>query len=165
MNLIRQVLTTQVPPSPELTSWTRLLRAHAALTRTFNSQLEAEHGLALNEWEVLLRLSRAPERRLKRVELVGQLLLTPSGITRLLERLEAAGWVAKGSCPTDARVTYAVLTDAGLAKLAEAAETHVDAIQALFSERFTAEELESLGSLLARLPGGASADDGACTPR
>ena len=163
MSLTRQVLTTQVPPTPELASWTRLLRAHATLTRTVNSQLEAEHGLALNEWEVLLRLGRAPERRLKRVELASQLLLTPSGITRLLERLETAGWVEKASCPTDGRVTYAVLTGAGLAKLGEAAETHVAAIQALFSERFTPEELETLGSLLARLPGGAG-DDGACSP-
>ena len=156
-------MTTQVPTSLELTSWTRLLRTHAALTRAFNSQLEAGHGLALNEWEVLLLLSRAPDRRLKLVELVSQLLLTPSGITRLLERLEAAGWVAKGSCPSDARVTYAVLTDAGQAKLAEAAETHLAAIHALFSERFTPEDLETLGSLLARLPGGAG-DDGACSP-
>ena len=163
MNLTRQVLTTQVTPTPELTSWTRLLRTYAVLTRTFNSQLEAEHGLALNEWEVLLRLGRAPEGRLKRVELVGQLLLTPSGITRLLERLEAAGWVAKASCDSDARVTYAVLTDAGQGKLREAAETHIAAIHALFSERFTPEELETLGSLLARLPGGAG-DDGACLP-
>ncbi len=163
MSLTRQVLTAQVSASPELSAWARLLRAHAALTRALNSQLEAEHGLALNEWEVLLRLGRAPERRLKRVELVGQLLLTPSGITRLLERLEVAGWVAKASCPTDGRVTYAVLTEAGRAKLDEAGETHLAAIQALFSERFAPEELETLASLLARLPGGAG-EDGVCSP-
>ena len=163
MTLTRQVLTTQVPTSLELTSWTRLLRTHAALTRAFNSQLEAEHGLALNEWEALLLLSRAPDRRLKRVELVSQLLLTPSGITRLLERLEAVLWVEKASCPTDARVTYAVLTEAGQAKLREAADTHLAAIHALFSECFAPEELETLGSLLARLPGGAG-DDSSCSP-
>jgi len=146
-----------------LSAWTRLLRTHAALTRSFNSQLEAEHGLTLNEWEVLLRLGRSSDQRLKRVDLVGRLLLTPSGITRLLERLETAGWVAKASCPEDGRVTYAVLTEAGLGKLEEAGESHLAAIHALFSERFAPEELETLASLLARLPGGAG-EDGVCSP-
>lgn len=146
-----------------MSAWTRLLRTHAALTRSFNSQLEAEHGLTLNEWEVLLRLGRSSDQRLKRVDLAGRLLLTPSGITRLLGRLETAGWVAKASCPEDGRVTYAVLTEAGRGKLEEAGESHLAAIHALFSERFAPEELETLASLLARLPGGAG-EDGVCSP-
>ena len=134
-----------------MSAWVAYLRGHAALTRTLNAQLVAEHGLTINDYEVLLRLSRAPERRLKRVELAQSVLLTPSGITRLLDGLQAAGWVEKASCSTDARVTYAVLTDAGSDKLHEAAGSHVADIDRLFAGRFDDSELETLAGLLTRL--------------
>ncbi len=82
-----------------------LLRGHAALTRALNADLVADHGLTLNDYEVLLHLSRAPERKLRRVDLAEQVLLTASGITRLLDGLQASGYVDKAACSSDARVT------------------------------------------------------------
>ena len=114
-----QVLTDQLS-APAIQAFVGLLRAHAATTRRLSAELVSEHGLTINDYEALLRLSRADGRQLKRVELAESLLLTASGVTRLLDGLERAGYVEKGSCPTDARVTYAVLTDAGREKLDEA---------------------------------------------
>lgn len=138
--------------TPEQTAWVSLLRAHAAATRRFNADLVAGHGLTLNDYEVLLHLVRAPERRMRRVDLANEIVLTPSGITRLLAGLERAGYVERASCASDARVTYALLTDAGYEKLREASSTHLDGIRSHFADRFSAEELETLGELLARLP-------------
>ena len=144
-----------------MAAWVGFLRGHAVLTRTLNQQLVAEHGLTINDYEVLLRLSRAPERHMKRIELARSLLLTPSGITRLLDGLQTAGWVEKASCSTDARITYAVLTDAGSKKLREAAESHLADIDRLFSGRFDDAELATLAGLLGRLDGADRAD---CSP-
>ena len=158
-------MSTQVlrRTTPEITTWVALLRVHATTTRRFNAQLVADHGLTLNDYEVLLHLARADGRRLRRVDLAEGVLLTPSGITRLLEGLERAGYVERASCESDARVTYAQLTDAGLEKLREASETHVAGINDLFRGRFTKEELQVLGSMLERLPQDAS-EDVDCTP-
>jgi DNA-binding MarR family transcriptional regulator len=147
-------LSTQVPQrtTPEITAWVGLLRAHASTTRRFNAELVAEHGLTLNDYEVLLHLSREEGRRLRRVDLAERILLTPSGITRLLEGLERCGYVERASCASDARVTYAQLTAEGEAKLREAARTHVAGIRDFFQGRFSNEELEALGGLLERLP-------------
>ncbi|HEY7018433.1 MAG TPA: MarR family winged helix-turn-helix transcriptional regulator [Gaiellaceae bacterium] len=133
-------------------AWVGLIRAHATTTRRFNAELVAEHGLTLNDYEVLLHLARAEGRRLRRVDLAKSVLLTPSGITRLLEGLERSGWVERASCESDARVTYAQLTDAGLDKLRDAGTTHVAGIQGFFRERYSKDELEVLGGLLERLP-------------
>jgi DNA-binding MarR family transcriptional regulator len=132
-----------------------LLRAHASTIRRFDAELVAAHGLTLNDYEVLLRLARAPERRLRRVDLAGEVLLTPSGITRLLEGLERHGYVERASCESDGRVTYAQLTGEGFRKLRAAGRTHVGGIEALFGERFSREELETLRDLLGRLVEGA----------
>ncbi len=85
--------------------------------------------------------------------------LTPSGITRLLDGLERADLVCKDVCPEDARVTYARITDAGRSTLVAAADSHLVALEAIFSERFSEDELEVLGELLGRLPGAADADE------
>jgi DNA-binding MarR family transcriptional regulator len=143
-------------------AWVAFLRAHASLTRELNAELVSQHGLTLNDYEVLLHLSRAPERALKRVELVERLLLTPSGITRLLDGLEKAGYVTRSACASDARVTYAVLTDEGFAKLREAADTHLAGVTRTFAARFGPEELEQLAQLLARLTAGEEPE--ACAP-
>jgi DNA-binding MarR family transcriptional regulator len=137
---------------PEIRAWAQLLRAHASLTRGFSAELLAVHGLTLNDYEVLLHLAHAPDRRLRRVDLVERILLTASGITRLLAGLERAGYVTRASCAGDARVTYAVLTDAGYEKLREAAPTHVGGIRELFADRFSPDELGTLATLLERLP-------------
>src|SRR5215470_6937976 len=133
-----QVLSTQAVC---LDAWVRLLRGSTAATRALSADLQREHGLTINDYEALLALSRAEEGALRRVDLADGLLLTASGVTRLLDGLERSGWVTKATCDHDARVTYAVLTDEGRTKLAEAARSHIAAIQVLFEERYSTEEL------------------------
>jgi MarR family transcriptional regulator, 2-MHQ and catechol-resistance regulon repressor len=128
-----------------------LIGAHATLTRQLSSQLTEAHGLTLSEYEVLLLLSREPERSMRRIDLSREVRLSPSGVTRMLDRLEANDLVAKGSCAQDARVTYAVLTDAGMHKLQECSPDHFAAIERLVGERLTEAEIQSLGELLGRL--------------
>ena len=155
-------MSTQIREGVEVRAWVALLRTHAALTRRFNQELVALHGLTLNDYEVLLFLARAPDRMMRRVDLANSVLLTPSGITRLLEGLERAGHVVRQPCATDARVVYAKLTDEGLDKLRTASRTHLQSIRELFGEHFDEPELETLASLLARLPGARA--DAECTP-
>jgi DNA-binding MarR family transcriptional regulator len=128
-----------------------LLRAHAAATRSLSSQLAAEHGLTLSDYEVLLRLAHAPDRRMRRVDLAEQVLLTASGVTRLLDGLEKSGFVDRAACSADRRVVYAVLTEDGLEKLRTASRTHVAQIEELFRARFDEIELQELTTLLGRL--------------
>lgn len=153
-----------VPRGAELDSWVRFLRAHAAVTRALSTELVNEHGLTLSDYEVLLHLSRAPDRKLRRVDLAESVLLTASGITRLLDGLERAGFVEKRSCPDDGRVSYACLTDAGLEKLRAAARTHLAGVQRLYLDRFDEDERATLATLLDRLPGNAGAPAGSCSP-
>ena len=136
----------------QLEAWVSFLRSHAAITRELSAQLQREHGLTLNDYEVLLHLKRADDGRLRRVDLAARVLLTASGITRLLEGLERAGLVCKETCPGDARVSYAKLTDDGAAKLADAAVTHLRGIEELFVGRYSGSELATLAELLSRLP-------------
>jgi DNA-binding MarR family transcriptional regulator len=133
-------------------AWINLLRAHAVTTRQFNAELLAAHGLTINDFDVLAQLARAPEKALKRIDLSERVLLTPSGITRLLKGLEQAGYVSNRPCAEDARVTYAVLTPEGEKKLAEARETHVADVREVFSELFNEDELGVLAELLERIP-------------
>lgn len=135
----------------------RLIGAHAALTRELSAQLVADHGLTLSEYEVLMLLTRAPDGVMRRVDLAHEVRLSPSGVTRMLDRLEAGGLVGKASCEKDARVTYAQLTEAGVAKLEECTPDHVAAAERLLGERFDEQELTSLVDLLGRLS--APADD------
>ena len=139
-----------------------LVRTHATATRSLNAQLSADHGLTISDYEVLLRLAGAPERRLRRVDLAEQVLLTASGITRLLDGLERQGWVERGACDGDRRVVYAVLTDAGLTKLREARSTHIPQIEAHFGRSLTPEEQTLLVDLLGKLADGG--DEPACDP-
>ena len=133
-------------------SWVSFLRAHSAITRQLNAELLQVHDLTLNDYEVMLLLSRAEGRRMRRVDLAQSVVLTASGITRLLDGLERAGYVEKDSCATDGRVSYAKLTNAGHSKLKEAAGTHLRGVEELFTSRFSDGELEQLASLLSRLP-------------
>jgi DNA-binding MarR family transcriptional regulator len=128
------------------------LRAHAAVTRQLSARLEAAHGLTLSDFDVLVQLYYAPERALRRVDIARAVLLTASGITRLLDGLERAGWVEKRACETDARVSYAVLTDAGLEKFEAARRSHLADVDELFGSRFSDDERELLAQLLGRLP-------------
>jgi DNA-binding MarR family transcriptional regulator len=153
------VLTEQVSA---VDAWARLLRGHAAATRDLSARLVAQHGLTISDYGALLCLSRADEGKMRRVDLADELLLTASGVTRLLEGLERAGFVERGECASDRRVTYAVLTAAGREKLEEASDSHVADVRALFEERFTADEIDQLTHLLARLPEAADASGSDC---
>jgi DNA-binding MarR family transcriptional regulator len=141
-----------------------LVRAHAAATRRLSAQLSADHGLTLSDYEVLLRLARAPDRRMRRVDIAEQVLLTASGITRLLDGLEQSGFVERASCATDRRVVYAVLTDAGLTKLREASGSHTSQIDELFRASLDDEELDGLATLLTRLGEGESETEDCSAP-
>ena len=145
-------MAVTVASSTGLEPWIAFLRAHSAITRQLNADLLADHGLTLNDYEVLLVLSRAEGRRMRRVDLAESVVLTASGITRLLDGLERAGYVEKERCSTDLRVSYAKLTAAGHAKVREAAGTHLRGVNELFVGRFSVAELEALAELLGRLP-------------
>jgi len=153
---------SSVKTSNRLEAWTSFLRAHAALTRQLNADLLNEHGLTLSDYEVLLRLSWAENSMMRRVDLAQSVLLTASGITRLLDGLERTGCVEKVACASDARVSYAKLTDEGRRKLAEASKTHLAGIDELFIGRFDEGELDQLAALLARLPRTPSDGDDSC---
>jgi DNA-binding MarR family transcriptional regulator len=133
-------------------AWINLIRGQSATIRVINAQLVADHGLTINDFECMLLLARAEERRMRRIDLAEQLILTASGVTRLLDGLEKEGWVDRAACATDRRVTYAVLTDEGYSKLQKASKTHVADLRAFFEARFSNEELEQLAGLLGRLP-------------
>jgi DNA-binding MarR family transcriptional regulator len=143
---------TAAAPTRQLESWIAYLRSHSAITRELSIQLQREHGLTLNDYEVLLNLSHSEHGMMRRVDLAQTILLTASGITRLLEGLERAGFVCKETCNSDARVSYAKLTDAGAKKLAEARVTHLRGVDELFLGRYSGSELATLAELLARLP-------------
>jgi DNA-binding MarR family transcriptional regulator len=146
-------MATTAPPQ-QLTAWIAFLRAHSAITRELSAQLQREHGLTLNDYEVLLKLAQAEGRRMRRVDLAQSVLLTASGITRLLDGLERAGYVCKETCKSDARVSYAKLTDEGLAKLRVAGVTHLRGVHEQFLSSYSDEERATLAELLSRLPGG-----------
>lgn len=134
-------------------AYTRLLRAHAATARCLSAGLLERHGLSLNDYEALHALEENQTGFMKRVELARSVGLTPSGITRLLEGLEAGDLVERASCPSDLRVTYARLTSRGAGVLAEARRDHEERIGALFQDALSDDEIEAFGELLARLPG------------
>ena len=147
-----QVLTPQEVSELTQTAWIRFLRAHAALTRELGARLEAEHGLTMSDFDVLIQLYHAPDHAMRRIDIARQVLLTASGITRLLDGLERCGLVAKRSCESDARVSYAVLTDEGLRKVEAARNSHNADIDELFGAALSATEREQFAELLARLP-------------
>jgi DNA-binding MarR family transcriptional regulator len=147
--LSSQVLREQ---APAVEAWIHLIRGQSAATRAVNAQLVADHGLTINDFECMLLLAHADDRRMRRVDLAEQLILTASGVTRLLDGLEKEGWVDRANCANDRRVTYAVLTDEGYLKLREASKSHVADIRAFFETRYSNEELDQLASLLGRLP-------------
>jgi DNA-binding MarR family transcriptional regulator len=159
--LSSQVLLQQQDSA--LDSWIRLIRGYASVTRAMSAELVAEHGLTINDYEALLHLSRAEEGRMRRVDLAGLLLLTASGVTRLLDGLEAASLVERASCASDRRVTYAVLTEAGRTRLHQASRSHIAGVRAFFEARNSGEELDQLAGLLGRLPGAADATHEDCT--
>ena len=147
---------TQTGDRPKLTDrelavWRTFLRVHASLTRRLERDLLAEHDLPLASYDVLVQLAEAPEGRLRMTDLADRVLLSRSGLTRLVDRLVAERLAERQSCPSDARGTFAVITDAGRARLRHAAPTHLRGIQEYMTSRLPAGDLDALGDLLRRL--------------
>jgi DNA-binding MarR family transcriptional regulator len=144
-----------------LGAWRSYLQSHAAIVRELDASLIAEHGMTTRDYEVLLYLAQADDRKLPMSALAERTMLTRSGITRLVDGLVACGLIERVSCERDARISYARITDDGYGKLREAGCTHVASIERLFLAHFTAGEVELLSELLSRLPG--ASRGGACS--
>jgi DNA-binding MarR family transcriptional regulator len=129
--------------------------------RELDAELVAEHGMTARDYEVLLYLAQAPDRKLAMSALAERTMLTRSGITRLVDGLVACGLIERVSCSADARISYASLTDIGYEKLREAGQTHIASIRRLFLAHFSAAEVDQLAELLRRLPG-AGASESQC---
>ncbi|MHB8690088.1 MAG: MarR family winged helix-turn-helix transcriptional regulator [Solirubrobacteraceae bacterium] len=149
-----------------LEAWRSYLQSHASIVRELDAELLVEHDLTTRDYEVMLYLSQAEDKRLPMSALAESTMLTRSGITRLVDGLVDRGLVERISCLNDARVSYAALTDDGASKLREAGCTHIRSIQRLFLERYSPDEIAQLAELLGRLPGacrGAGCPPEACT--
>lgn len=149
--------------APQMRTWRTFLRTHAHVVRALEAELLAEHDLPLATYDVLVQLSEAPDRALRMTQLADRVLLSRSGLTRLADRLERDGLLRRQSCPSDARGTLAVLTEAGMARLREAWPTHLRGV-AEHVGRLTEQEASQLGELLDKLAGPVPADAevGAC---
>ena len=139
------------PDERRLGAFESLLAAHSGLTRQLNHELEEAMGIPLPWYEVLLRLYRAPGRRLRMQELVDSLFFTPSGVTRLVDRLCEAGFVRREECTTDRRGKLAVLTDEGVAMLRKAGPLHLKGIQQHFGRLVSEDEADAIKAALQRV--------------
>lgn len=130
----------------ELLAWRGMLRAHSAVTKALDAELEEQHEISLTSYEVLLHLEGAPDGRMRMSDLASRLLLSRSGATRLVDRLERDGLIVRDSCPSDARGSFAVLTPAGATKLESSRRTHLAGVRRLYLDLLTAEQQEQLGA-------------------
>jgi len=135
----------------ELGAWRGLVRVHAALARELDAELEARHGLPLSSYEVLRALSKAPGGRLRMAELAEHVLLSRSGMTRLIDRLEREGMVSRSTCDKDGRGCYAGLTDQGREVVEQARATHIGVVRAGFLRHFSEGEMRELATLWERV--------------
>jgi len=137
----------------EMDAWQALLHAHHQITRTLDAELREEHDLTLGEYDVLLRLVRAPDRTLRMTEIAQRILISPSGVTRVVDGLEEKGWVQRRRDSDDARVVRARLTDAGREKVRKAARTHLRGIREHFTGRLSNAQLRAVASALQVITG------------
>ena len=146
-------------------AWAAFLQAHAVVSETLQDELQAERGLSLTAYEVLLRLDRADHSSLRMRELARHALLSKSGLTRLIDRMEQAGLVTRAGCPSDRRGTFAVITPAGRAALRRAAPVHLRGVQEHFAGHLSDQDARSLRRIMEAL---LTAHDllpaGACEP-
>jgi DNA-binding MarR family transcriptional regulator len=148
----------------DLRAWRGMLRVHATLTKALDAELEAEHGLPLSSYEVLMHLHDAEGQRMRMSDLATTVILSRSGLTRLVDRLERDGLIERQSCPSDARGSFATLTSDGSRRLQAARATHLAGVRSLFLDHFAPEELEVLGAAWERLlPGVAHAPGPVCS--
>jgi DNA-binding MarR family transcriptional regulator len=155
--------------NPNLDAWRTFLVAHARLSRRLDDELRAEHGMSLAEYDALVQLALAPRMRLRMNQLAERVLLSRSGVTRLVDRLVADGFVARTQCTTDARGAEAVITRSGVERLRLATTTHLRGVAQYFLEPLSQGELDALGQSLGTVVGalrssGRTTDDEACSP-
>lgn len=129
---------------PRLRAWIAFLRAYSAVTRRLEAELHAERDLGLAEYDALVQLALADGRRLRMSELAERVVLSRSGVSRLVDRLEATGLVARAACADDARVSWATLTDAGLTRLRDASPVHLRGVETHFLAQIPDEDREAL---------------------
>jgi DNA-binding MarR family transcriptional regulator len=153
---------TTLPPThaelsaAELGAWRGMLRIHTALIRALDAELDAAHGLPLTSYDVLIYLQNAPRKRLRMAELADSVLLSRSGVTRLVDRLEREGLLVRDACDDDGRGLYAVLTRKGEEVLERARPTHLAGVRERFLSHFSEDELEQMAAYWERvLPGSA----------
>jgi DNA-binding MarR family transcriptional regulator len=152
----------------ELAAWRGMLRAQASLLHGMDAELTATHGLALRSYEVLLHLEEAPRNRLRMSELSHSVLLSASGVSRLVDRLERDGLVRRERCSEDGRGYWAVLTSRGARTFREARATHLAGVRRLFLTHFSSDDLTRLADYWERMLPGATkpvqpaAGDGDC---
>jgi len=139
--------------------WTALMQGQAMLADAVSDRLEAEAGIPLAWHEVLVRLAEAPEGHMRMQELAESMWLSKSGLTRLCDRIEETGYLSRANCPTDRRGTFAVITDAGRAKVREAGPIFARASEDLFTQHLSARERDVLRSAMRKVIG-ANADHG-----
>ncbi len=137
----------------ELRAWQGLLHAHQRVMRILDAELREEHQLSMADYDVLLRLARAPERRLKMTELARRVMMSPSGLTRVVDRLVARGLVRRNRTDGDARLMLAQLTGEGRQVLRTAAKTHLRGIREHFTGHLTDAQLRSVAKALERIAG------------
>jgi DNA-binding MarR family transcriptional regulator len=137
----------------EVRAWQALLHAHHDVVEALDRELRERHGVTFAEYDVLLRLGRAPERALRMSDLAERVLLSPSGITRLVDRLTARGLVERKTDPSDARVALASLTIEGSRSLRRAARTHLRGIREHFTSRMTETQLRGVAAGLEEVAG------------
>ena len=141
----------------ELGAWRGLLRVHSGMTKALDAELVREHGLGLSSYEVLLFLADAPDGRLRMSELAEGVLLSRSGLTRLVDRLERDGLLRRERCEDDARGYHALITDKGRELFGRARRTHLDGVRERFLSRLSPDELRTLARLWEKVaPGAAS---------
>lgn len=138
----------------ELRAWRGFLRVQAKLLHELDTDLLRDHGLSLSSYDVLVTLGGAPDRRMRMSDLAHAVLLSRSGLTRLVDRLEREGLVERCSCPSDARGANAALTDGGAAKLRAVRPAHLAAVRERFLGRLSERELEQLATLWDRIAPG-----------
>lgn len=135
----------------ELAAWQGMLETHSALIAALDRELERDHGLPLTSYEVLMKLADSEGERLRMSELADRLLVSRSGITRLIDRLERQGLVSRKRCDADGRGFFAILTAEGRAKLQAARPDHLRGVHRHFLSRLEQGEIETLGRIWARL--------------
>ncbi len=157
--------TTRATPwldDVEQHAWRSLLRAHARLIARLDAELQASQGMSVTDYGVLVELSEEEGGRMRMSELADRLLLSPSGLTRRLDGLVAAGLVERHRCPTDRRGAFAVLTPAGQARLQTAAPDHVEQVRRHFVDRLSRKQLEALADALDKVTVEGAATESLC---